>query len=263
LADFYLFDPGVVDVPYRGSTHLSATQQHTAHSVPFHQGLRSRTSSASLEYPTSTQPPPGPKRKLCRHRDESDSGIDFEPVSLVFATKPSLADLGENLPEDERKAGRRLVGFYRKVVGNDIHVTFRGISPEEYTNSDRPFVVSCIYHSPETWYTSVDMIRLVEHIVGEQVTTDEKSRIRRNFESLSPTTVSRGGNLPFFLFLMDFPAPKPRSIEKDIKVFRWKSLEAGLKKVMEKYVRSEPPSFFFLVPFQSDLNVFSPPQLLL
>ena len=37
---------------------------------------------------------------------------------------------------------------------------------------------------------------------------------------------------------MDFPIPKPRGIEKDIKVFPWDSLEAGLKKVMEKYVRS-------------------------
>jgi hypothetical protein len=155
------------------------------------------------------------------------------------------------------------------VVGNDIHVTFRGISPEEYNEkyNDRLFVVSCIYHkvpsSPATWYTSVDMIKLVEHIVGEQVTTDEKSRIRRNFESLSPTTVSRTGNPEFFHLLMNFPAPKPRSIEKDIKVFGWKSLEAGLKKVMEKYVRSSPLHFLFLARFQSDLNVFAPPPLLL
>jgi hypothetical protein len=241
-----LSDPDVFDVPHRGSAHLSAVEHHTAHSVPLHHGLRSRTSPAPLQCQTSLQTPPKPRRKL-RRLQESDSGIDFEPVSLILPTKPSLADLGQPSKEEER-AGRRLVAFDRKAVGDNVQLSFRRISPEEYT--ERFFVISCIYHkvtlddkakkkvTQERWYTSVDMLRLVEYIADGKSTSDERSRIRRNLEFIGPTTVSRAALPQFFQLLMDFPIPKPRGIEKDIKVFPWDSLEAGLKKVMEKYVRS-------------------------
>ena len=197
------------------------------------------------------QTPPEPKRKL-RRLQESDAGIDFEPVSLILATKPSLADLGDPSREEER-AGRRLVAFDRKVVGDNIQLSFRRISPEEYT--ERIFVISCIYHkvtlpvedkateekkkvTQERWFTSVEILKLVEFIADGKSSSDDKSRNRRNLEFIKPTTVSRAALPQFFQLLMDFPIPKPRGIEKDIKVFPWDSLEAGLKKVMEKYVRS-------------------------
>lgn len=195
------------------------------------------------------QSPPKPRRKL-RRLQESDLGIDFEPVSLILPTKPSLADLGHPSKEEER-AGRRLVAFDRKVVGDNVQLSFRRISPEEY--SERLFVISCIYHkvtledkgknkvTRERWYTSVEMLRLVEYIADGKSTSDERSRIRRNLEFLGPTTVSRAALPHFFQLLMDFPIPKPRGIEKDIKVFSWDTLEAGLKKVMEKYVRPTLP----------------------
>jgi hypothetical protein len=48
---------------------------------------------------------------------------------------------------------------------------------------------------------------------------------------------------------MGFPAPKPRHIEKEIKVFPWESLMTGLIRVMEKFVRFGVYSFA-LVRFQ-------------
>jgi hypothetical protein len=54
---------------------------------------------------------------------------------------------------------------------------------------------------------------------------------------------------------MDFPLPKPRVIEKDIKVFQWNSLETGLKKVLEKYVR------FVFVRFGLNLGYYHRPGL--
>lgn len=249
-----LLEPGVFDVPHPGSAHLTATPHHTALSVPLHHVLRSRTSPAPLQCQTSTLTPPKPKRKL-RRLQESDSGIDFEPISLILPTKPSLADLG-NLSKEEERSGRRLVAFDRKVVGDDIHLSFRRISPEEYT--ERLFVISCIYHkvtlkdekteetvTREKWFTSVEILKLVEYIADGESTSIDKSRNRRNLEFIKPTTVSRAGLPQFFQLLMDFPVPKPRGIEKDIKVFPWDSLEAGLKKVMEKYAwfsDSEPSS---------------------
>jgi hypothetical protein len=183
-----------------------------------------------------------------RRLQESDSGIDVEPVSLILPTKPSLADLG-NLSKEEERAGRRLVAFDRKVVGDNIQLSFHRISPEEYT--ERLFVISCIHHkvtleddktreklTREWWYTSVEILKLVEFIADGESTSIDKSRNRRNLEFIKPTTVSRAALPQFFQLLMDFPIPKPRGIEKDIKAFPWDSLEAGLKKVMEKYVRS-------------------------
>ena len=155
------------------------------------------------------------------------------------------------------------------MVGDNVQLSFRRISPEEY--SEKLFVISCIYHkvtlvlkkthevvTRERWYTSVDMLRLVEYIAGGKSTNDERSRIRRNLEFISPTTVSRAVLPQFFQLLMDFPIPKPRGIEKDIKVFPWDSLEAGLKKVMEKYVRFKSPSFFY--PSSLTINVFLAPM---
>jgi hypothetical protein len=35
---------------------------------------------------------------------------------------------------------------------------------------------------------------------------------------------------------MGFPNPKPRNIEKDVKVFPWDILSSALKKIIGKYV---------------------------
>lgn len=35
---------------------------------------------------------------------------------------------------------------------------------------------------------------------------------------------------------MDFPDPKPRNIEKDLKVFEWNLLGQALEKILSKYV---------------------------
>jgi hypothetical protein len=40
----------------------------------------------------------------------------------------------------------------------------------------------------------------------------------------------------FFKVIMGFPNPKPRNIEKDVKVFPWKILAHALKKIISKYV---------------------------
>lgn len=85
--------------------------------------------------------------------------------------------------------------------------------------------------------TSVDCIYLLEQLVNTKFTVEEKNRIRRNLEGYHPLTVSKGrpesGN--FFRLIMSFSAPKPRNIEKDVKVFPWKTLGQALKKIISKY----------------------------
>lgn len=86
--------------------------------------------------------------------------------------------------------------------------------------------------------TSVDAIYLLEALIGVRFSVEEKNRIRRNLEGLKPDTVSK--NKPatedFFRLLMQLPKPKPRNIEKDVKVFKWMNFGDALKKIIGKYV---------------------------
>jgi hypothetical protein len=80
----------------------------------------------------------------------------------------------------------------------------------------------------------------LEQLVNVRFTVEEKNRIRRNLEGFRPLTVSKAkaDSEDFFKIIMGFPNPKPRNIEKDVKVFPWKILSHALKKIISKYVRS-------------------------
>lgn len=101
-------------------------------------------------------------------------------------------------------------------------------------------VISCIYREDknECFVTSVDAIYLLEALVGVRFSVEEKNRIRRNLEGFRPVTVSKAkaGAEDFFKLVMGFPNPKPRNIEKDVKVFPWKVFGTALKKIIGKYV---------------------------
>ncbi|CAO3592897.1 unnamed protein product [Absidia cylindrospora] len=104
-------------------------------------------------------------------------------------------------------------------------------------------VVSCIYWKERNDYfiTSVDCIYLLEGLIGVQFTVEEKNRIRRNLEGFRPLTVSKykTGCTDFFKLIMGFPHPKPRNIEKDVKVFSWKTLPHALRKIIRKYTPND------------------------
>jgi hypothetical protein len=110
---------------------------------------------------------------------------------------------------------------------------------------DRPpnsVCISCIYweERQECFVTSVDTIYLLEQLVAARFTVEEKNRIRRNLEGFRPLTVSKSKpeSEDFFKVIMAFAAPKPRNIEKDIKVYYWKDLGSALKKIISKYSAS-------------------------
>lgn len=86
--------------------------------------------------------------------------------------------------------------------------------------------------------TSVDLIYLFENLSGKNFNTDDKNRIRRNLESLKPTTVGKQKPDSELLFqrIMNFAPPKPRNIEKDLKVFEWRKISEAIEKVVPKYV---------------------------
>lgn len=162
-------------------------------------------------------------------------GISYQP-QLLFETAPEEMEHGLN--NTERHLRRRLVRFHRVVDGTTLRISCHPIRHDEYHDSFA--VVSCIY-LPQTGrccITSVDIISLMEFLVQDKFVEDEKNRIRRNIECLRPTTVSktRESTERLWDLIMEFPRPKPRNIEKCIKVFDWCVLRDALEKIITRYV---------------------------
>jgi len=153
-----------------------------------------------------------------------------------------LDTMAQNWSEEEWEARRRLVLFRRSQSKNTITTTFQPISED-----DRPpnsVCISCIYweEKNDCFVTNVDVLFLLEQLVAVRFTVEEKNRIRRNLEGFRPLTASKGSpeSEEFFKIIMAFPSPKPRNIEKDIKVFPWKDLASALKRIVGKYVSNFP-----------------------
>jgi hypothetical protein len=139
---------------------------------------------------------------------------------------------------DEWSANRRIVMFKRSQSGCTITATFSPVTVDE--RPPNSICISCIFWEDknECFVTSVDTIYLLEQLVAARFTVEEKNRIRRNLEGFRPLTVSKAkpDSEEFFKLIMGFPSPKPRNIEKDVKVFPWKILVHALKKIIGKYV---------------------------
>ncbi|KAJ1657941.1 hypothetical protein IWQ61_002741, partial [Dispira simplex] len=165
-------------------------------------------------------------------------------VSLLNKAK---LDIDGNLDQimydwtpEESTCRRRLVQFWRRHENNHIICGFKPVANAERVQNS--IVVSCIYWDDKSdfFITSVDCIYLLEALIGVRFTVEEKNRIRRNLEGFRPLTVSKSkeDSVAFFKLIMSFPSPKPRNIEKDVKVFYWRVLAFALKKIISKYTAS-------------------------
>lgn len=212
----------------------------------------SRPGISSLPAPTSSNP------QLVRTSTLQSSGSpnsSFNPYA-VYSPKATLKIVGEldsmatNWSKEEWDNRRRIVLFRKHQQGSTLTASFKPVGVNERpTNS---ICISCIYwaEKKECYVTSVDTIYLLEQLVvtaPNRFSVEEKNRIRRNLEGFRPLTVSKAKpeSEEFFKIIMAFPNPKPRNIEKDVKVFPWKILAQALKKIISKYVGSHlllPPA---------------------
>jgi len=167
------------------------------------------------------------------------------PLNLEFTS--ALQTLCENWTEEELEIGRRLAKFTTVREGNNFVLSCAAIRQEAYDPED--VVISCIRHkgTNEYYVTSVDILYLFENVADEALGTSEKTRLRRNIQSFLPTRVEKADREYGELYtqIMKFPPPKPRTIEKKIKVFKWVLLEDILSKIASKYVS---PDAFIRVP---------------
>ncbi|GLB37234.1 putative regulator medusa [Lyophyllum shimeji] len=215
--------------------------------------FRRRNGSSQLPTPSPTSPThprstssSNPKTQVHLHRrtklesmmrpksgKNNDSHIQTPILDLVTP----LQNICLDWTPAESSVGRRLVRFSKVQDGRRLIVSCEPIKAEDYRESDS--VISCIYReeSNACYVTSVDIIFLLERLTNSDFPVEEKNRIRRNLEGLRPTTVSKHkhGFEDFFQRIMEFPDPKPRNIEKDLKVFEWSLLDQALDKILSKY----------------------------
>ena len=172
------------------------------------------------------------------------------PNRAIISLRGDLDSMQRDWTAEERAAKRRLVRFRGEQVGSTVNTYFKAVKPDERASpsESRERRISCIYWEErgEYFVTSVDTILLLETLVGTKFMVDEKNRIRRNLETHHPETISKGKPEyeAFFKVIMGFQNPKPRNIEKDVKVFPWSILAQALKKVFSKYV-----SCFYKTPY--------------
>ncbi|KAL8278813.1 hypothetical protein RQP46_008882 [Phenoliferia psychrophenolica] len=232
--------------PSMSSQLLSPRPQSRARSTtPGGSEVDSKPQSASLRHPPlegaqasqpdllrTSQIPSGPVAT-------SFGGASVATYSnkAVLKLQGDLNQMAMGWSNEEWTNRRRLIQFWRHQEGNVINATFRPIAQNEHVVNS--IAISCIFRDEwnECFVTSVDTIYLLEALVGVRFTVEEKNRIRRNLEGFKPMTVSKSkvDSEPFFKLIMGFPNPKPRNIEKDVKVFPWKVLSSALKKIIGKY----------------------------
>jgi len=158
-------------------------------------------------------------------------------AKAILKIEGDLNSMVDQWSPAEVDARRRLVQFRRSQSGSIISATFEPVTLEDRIPNS--ICVSCIWweEKRECYVTSVDTISLLESLVAVRFTVEEKNRIRRNLEGFRPATVSKtkADSDDFFKLIMGFPNPKPRNIEKDVKVFLWRILGGALKKIIGKY----------------------------
>lgn len=161
---------------------------------------------------------------------------------------------------------RRLLLFDWRLNGASLEILFTPIFQKDYVPNSP--VISCIYwdYHNEYYVTSVDVIFLLEQLSGsESFDIKEKNRIRRNLQTLESLTIGKTFVLPddtekvssqsgrhfikhtvnpvemnkIFELIMKYNSPKPRHIEKDIKIYKWSLLHQALLRVLTKYCHKD------------------------
>jgi len=189
---------------------------------------------------TMQQSPPTVMSSIVAGQTQTFNPYAMYPLKASLKLKGDLETMKQNWTADERESRRRLVEFKRNQSNCTINAEFAPVTPQDRVSGS--ICISCIWwkEKNEFFVTSVDTIYLLEALVGVRFTVEEKNRIRRNLEGFRPMTVSKAktDSEEFFKVIMGFPHPKPRNIEKDVKVFPWKILSTALKKIISKYSAS-------------------------
>ncbi|KAL2020625.1 hypothetical protein VTK56DRAFT_8115 [Thermocarpiscus australiensis] len=203
----------------------------------------SRTSLTPLHHSSPTTPPHLVRTStLAQGSGGNYHGHGAYQEQVTLKLMGDLASMAEGWTQEEWQNKRRLVLFKRQQTGSVLTVSFKPVSAAE--RPPQSICISCIWWEEKQgcYVTSVDIMHLLEQLLAprNRFGVDEKNRIRRNLEGFRPVTVSKSKaeGEEFFKIIMGFGNPKPRNIEKDIKVYQWKDLSGALYKIISKYSAS-------------------------
>lgn len=242
-------DPHYHRRPVPGWSGFSSTLGSTGRnpSAHDHAGMSHRPSLTPLPMPSSGGVGTPQLIRTSTIANSSGGNGSYHPMSLysskaILKINGKLDTMAEKWTQEEWDNRRRIVMFRKTQTGSTLSATFRAVPVNE--RPPNSICISCIWWAEkgECYVTSVDTIHLLEQLVASpnRFSVEEKNRIRRNLEGFHPLTVSKAKpeSEEFFKIIMGFPNPKPRNIEKDVKVFPWKILEPALKKIIGKYSAS-------------------------
>lgn len=218
----------------------ATTIPHTSHTGLTRTSLSSISSSSSA--PTLTRTSTIPQQGGSGGPGGNGYGYPLYQNKATLNIVGDLGSMAENWTQEEFENKRRIVMFDKSQHGAVLTTRFKPVNVTERPSG--AICISCIWwaEKQECYVTSVDTIHLLEQLVAapNRFSVEERNRIRRNLEGFRPLTVSKQkpDSEEFFKVIMQFGNPKPRNIEKDIKVFAWKILDQALKKIISKYSTS-------------------------
>ncbi|KAH9058813.1 hypothetical protein EDB87DRAFT_1739157 [Lactarius vividus] len=237
--------PPIKPEPREATTLLDVERPRSGHRTLVDQGPRDTITQVIPAHHIASPVPFSFPKRLPRRSSSSEHG-PYDKVLLDFEAEPG--DLGKNLSVEEKRRRRRLVQFHCERDGNTIRISPTPVREDDDKKFRYGVVISCIWREDvrETCFTSCDLIRLLEYLVQDRFLADERSRVRRNVEHLRPITVSKTRMSKLFSTIMNLPPPKPRNIEKDVKIFKWDRLVECLNSAISKYewvtIPSSPPT---------------------
>ncbi|KAI8396380.1 hypothetical protein FOFC_20928, partial [Fusarium oxysporum] len=160
-----------------------------------------------------------------------------DPNKVVLNITGDLISMGENWSTDDKANIRRIVLFYKTLMGSTLNATCKLVNA--HSQSEDGQCISCIWWAKkgECYATGVEIINLLEYLTTapRKLTRIDKGRIRGRLKMFEPSTVSKEstGNQDFYNIIMNFPDLKARNSDKQgFKVYPWKKLESALKTIV-------------------------------
>ncbi|KAG7403784.1 hypothetical protein Forpe1208_v016157 [Fusarium oxysporum f. sp. rapae] len=172
-------------------------------------------------------------------RNSNGPHFSPSPVQAILKIVGKLESMAEEWTPQERGNCRRIVLFHKTQKGATVNATCQSVSVNEIPSGS--ICISCIWWAEkgECYVTSVDIVYLLgQLIVGPKLfDRQERERVRCNLDTFESQTIRKinPDTKKFFNIIMGFSDPKPRNLERDIKLFPWRILGDALKEVFRLY----------------------------